>query len=239
MGWDHPSPLLSTVSLQPDNLKLPYPPNREQRSSKTPHFIIASHVPACQGLIGRRANPALRFANCHRRDTSVAHAADERLLAQQFLFLKGVRFYKKVLKKKTKTNKRRNMQTQPQERCFMKLLCAPRFSWCWRESGIAVRNIAKSQVQIVYLRCITGAVVWVPLNRNSNNTLRIETGQKSNHFASMMLWCYDMLRKLRSQTSFLWAPEKSHFWPHLLLWFHKNLPELHHVKPRASWGRDP
>lgn len=87
------SPLLSMASFQPDSLKLPYPPKRQQRSSKTPRFISTSSIPACQGLIGMRAKPALRFANCCRRGTSTPCTTDDYFLAQQFWVLQGVRFY--------------------------------------------------------------------------------------------------------------------------------------------------
>lgn len=43
-------------------------------------------------------------------------------------------------------------------------------------------------------------------------------------------------QKAAQSNTFLWVPEKSYFWPRLLLWI---LAELHHIKPHASWGRDP
>lgn len=88
------SPLLSMAYLQPDSLKLPYPQNSKQSSSKILCFVTTSCIPACQSLIGKTAKPAFRFVNCCRRDTSTPCTTDNYFLAQQFLVFQGVRFYK-------------------------------------------------------------------------------------------------------------------------------------------------
>lgn len=73
-------------------------------------------------------------------------------------------------------------------------------------------DLAESQVKIVYLRCITGAAVGDFLNYKSNNPLRAETGQKSNHFCFQDSLILQDAQKAAQPNTFLWEPEKSHFW---------------------------
>lgn len=140
------SPLLSTASFQPASLKLPYPRNSKQSSSKTLRFIITSCIPACQSLIGKTAKPAFRFANCCRRDTSTPCPAGSYFLAQQFLVFQGVRFYENRLS----SSKKDDAYTNTDARELLSKT-APRFSWscwCWRESAVAGR-VSRGETQLL------------------------------------------------------------------------------------------